>query len=153
MPPAQPSSLVYDHVQDLTTKVKTQVQDDLVYAYDLADLVKQGKDLAYPFVAVVYAGMFPNSDDRTQEGYAQNLRFMIHVVAGGKELTLNAGVDGVQHKANVNVVLDRVRNVIVGTTAPSRKKWRCKGEVPQDYGNDIIGFVQIWEVPALIGGC
>lgn len=145
------ASLVSVAVDDLKNRVKEVVDPELVYAYDLVDLNSQSRDVEYPFVGVVYGGMTRTRDDKTHGGLGQTMRFYVYIVAGGKDLTVNSGQSGVAgHKASVTEILDLLRMSIVDKVAPNHKKWIFAGETPQDFGNNVVGFAQVWELPAII---
>lgn len=145
------SSMIELATDDLVSKLKSVIDPSIVSAYDIVDLMAQSKDVAPPFIGVVYAGMRRTGDDRSHGGIGQTMRFYLYTIAGGKEITLNSGSSSAEkHKAKVTETLDLIRKTVVDTVAPNNKKWMFAGEQPQDFGGGWVGFVQIWEVPTLI---
>lgn len=141
------ADVVAESTKHLVDLVKSVITEDVVESYDIVDLAAQGRDLSFPFVGVVYAGMKRQSQSSTREGRDQMMLFYVYIVAGGKEITINSGTNGDGHRAKVTQVLSALRETIIDKQAPNYKKWIFEGESPQDLGNGVIAFVQMWQLP------
>lgn len=141
------ANLAANCMADVLNKIRElpEVGNKTLYCYDYDILNDVSEEINFPCVGVVYEGMTSvGGNDRT--GLSTYLVCGIFLLAGDK----SSEIKGVEPKEDIVLLLDKIRNQIKNTVAPTKHRWEFVLEIPFDISNRSLGYYQKWKTNTIL---
>lgn len=105
------------------------------------ELIERVKGIGYPCVGIAYDGILPSADSSSRTGVSAEVFFSVMVF-----FRVNLAAFSVPQEESL-LVLDTIRNSLLGELSPTGHVWRFKAEVPVESKKGLLTYVQRWSTP------
>ncbi len=143
------TDIVQECIDDLTVRMNTvsAVQQKIIYLYTQDELLGAKKKLGFPAVGIVYVGM-RGKEDSSKTGLAAVITCDIYLVGGDQCDAFVAG--SIKH--TTTSLLNDIRDAIKADCdpAPGGRKWKFVFELPADFSETLLAYVQRWSTVVLL---